>query len=255
MAATFEIRSRPGEGTTDSGAAAARLRTHAPPVAVRRRPWPRRADRRRRRGGAPPAFVRVASRSVLRLDSNQRRSSVPDMLVRERIDPHFDVPRRQSRRAEAPRASSARVGAALDRVTAALGALRPSQLAGILRLSKRDAPGDADSASAPWRRSPTNGLVLQSGPHPAPIFAIRPLPRRARGDRRDRATAAAAPERRRRSRSGASGRAGVPLPRSRPQNPQRTALRADPIADIINPGARSAPCSGCSTNSATGRSR
>jgi hypothetical protein len=158
------------------------------------------------------------------------------MLVRERIDPHFDVSRGQSRRAETPRASSARAGRPLDRASAVLGALRPSQLAGILRLSKHDLLATLFGLGAVAAIA-ANGLVLQSGPHPAPIFALRPLPAVAH-----EATGAIAQLPRPRPNEAAAKPEparpadGVPLPRSRPQNPQRTALRADPIADIINPG-------------------
>jgi len=78
-----------------------------------------------------------------------------------------------------------------------------------------------------------NGLFLQAGPHPAPIFAIRPLPvvsREATG------TIAQLP----RPRPAAAGLLKsepgqkidpVPLPRPRAQSAPRT----DPIADLINP--------------------
>jgi hypothetical protein len=81
-----------------------------------------------------------------------------------------------------------------------------------------------------------NCLFLQSGPHPAPIFAIRPLPvvsREATGAisqlPRPRPIAAdvKGPE---------SGRKidPVPLPRPRAQIAAATS-RADPIADLIDP--------------------
>src|SRR5262249_39831289 len=78
-----------------------------------------------------------------------------------------------------------------------------------------------------------NGLVMQSGPHPAPIFTVRPRPVIAeatgaiaqRPPPRPPAADAPRPEARNEP---------VPLPRARPQAaPQGT--RADPIADIISP--------------------
>jgi hypothetical protein len=79
----------------------------------------------------------------------------------------------------------------------------------------------------------TNGLVMQSGPHPAPIFAVRPLPVISEATSaiaqlpRPRPPAADAPRPEARSEP-------VPLPRVRPQSAPQGA-RADPIADIINP--------------------
>jgi hypothetical protein len=79
-----------------------------------------------------------------------------------------------------------------------------------------------------------NGLVMQSGPHPAPIFAVRPPPltREATGaiaqlPRPRPAAAADVPRPEARSEP-------VPLPRARPQAALQGS-RADPIADIINP--------------------
>ena len=78
-----------------------------------------------------------------------------------------------------------------------------------------------------------NGLVMQSGPHPAPIFTVRPRPviSEATGAiaqlPRPRPAIADAPRPEARNEP-------VPLPRARPQAaPQGS--RADPIADIINP--------------------
>jgi putative peptidoglycan binding protein len=79
-----------------------------------------------------------------------------------------------------------------------------------------------------------NGLFLQSGPHPAPIFAIRPLPVVSR-----EATGAIAQLPRPRPVAADRQKAApdkidpVPLPRPRAQAP--SAVRTDPIADIINP--------------------
>jgi hypothetical protein len=78
-----------------------------------------------------------------------------------------------------------------------------------------------------------NGLIMQSGPHPAPIFAVPPRPVVAEATGaiaqlpRPRPTAADAPRPEARSEP-------IPLPRARPQAaPQGS--HADPIADIINP--------------------
>jgi hypothetical protein len=78
-----------------------------------------------------------------------------------------------------------------------------------------------------------NGLVMQSGPHPAPIFAVptRPVTSEATGAiaqlPRPRPAAADAPRPEAHSEP-------VPLPRARPQAAQ-PGSHADPIADIINP--------------------
>jgi hypothetical protein len=78
-----------------------------------------------------------------------------------------------------------------------------------------------------------NGLVMQSGPHPAPIFAVRPRPVIAEATGaiaqlpRPRPAAADAP------RPEARGEP-VPLPRARPQAATQGA-HTDPIADIIDP--------------------
>jgi Putative peptidoglycan binding domain len=81
-----------------------------------------------------------------------------------------------------------------------------------------------------------NGLFLQSGPHPAPIFAIRPLPvvsREATGTitqlPRPRPAAAATQKV-----EPAQKIDPVPLPRPRAQNVP-AGSRPDPIADLINP--------------------
>jgi hypothetical protein len=78
-----------------------------------------------------------------------------------------------------------------------------------------------------------NGLFLQSGPHPAPIFAIRPLPVMAREvtgtiAQLPRPRPAAADLQKAESRIDP-----VPLPRPRAALP--SAAHPDPIADIINP--------------------
>jgi peptidoglycan hydrolase-like protein with peptidoglycan-binding domain len=73
-----------------------------------------------------------------------------------------------------------------------------------------------------------NGLFMQSGPHPAPIFAIKPLPVVS-----NEPTGAVLP----RPRPVAAENARlepVPLPVPRPRTPLATSHN-DPIADLINP--------------------
>lgn len=72
-----------------------------------------------------------------------------------------------------------------------------------------------------------NGLFMQSGPHPAPIFAIKPLPvvsNEPTGSLLPRPRPAAAAE--------TVKFDPVPMPRPRAQ---QAVSRADPIADLINP--------------------
>jgi hypothetical protein len=80
----------------------------------------------------------------------------------------------------------------------------------------------------------SNTLFMQSGPHPAPIFAIRPLPVVAR-----EATGAVSQLPRPRPATADVRKSDqkidpVPLPRPRAQ-PASTTGRPDPIADLINP--------------------
>jgi hypothetical protein len=71
-----------------------------------------------------------------------------------------------------------------------------------------------------------NGLFMQSGPHPAPIFAIKPLPVVS-----NESTGAVLP----RPRPVAAESARFdPVPTPRPRI-QPAASRNDPIADLINP--------------------
>ena len=74
-----------------------------------------------------------------------------------------------------------------------------------------------------------NSLYLQPGRHPAPIFAIRPLPVLFR---EETGTIAQLP--RRRPPEPAQQNDPAPLPRPRAQNAP-TGSRPDPIADVINP--------------------
>jgi hypothetical protein len=157
------------------------------------------------------------------------------MLVRERIDPHFSAAPAPFRGVDTSSARLRAIESSRHWVGLLLAWLRP----------RRAGP------SRPWRRSDalaavigigamgaisTNGLMLQSGPHPAPIFAIRPLPVVSR-------EATGAVTQMPRPRPGPADPAKpeaahrtdpVPRPAPRPR-PQNTDLRADPIADIINP--------------------
>jgi hypothetical protein len=75
-----------------------------------------------------------------------------------------------------------------------------------------------------------NGLFMQSGPHPAPIFAIKPLPVIA-----NEPTGAVLP-RPRPAAAEATRFDPVPLPRPRMQPPTAVATtRSDPIADLLHP--------------------
>jgi hypothetical protein len=69
-----------------------------------------------------------------------------------------------------------------------------------------------------------NGLFMQSGPHPAPIFAIKPLPVVS-----NEPTGAVLPRPR-----PPTGARFDPVPTPRPRV-QPAASRNDPIADLINP--------------------
>jgi hypothetical protein len=75
----------------------------------------------------------------------------------------------------------------------------------------------------------TNGLYLQPGRHPAPIFAVRPLPVLSQ-----EATGTVTQLPRRRPSDSAQKNDPVPLPRPRAQNVP-AGSRSDPIADVINP--------------------
>jgi hypothetical protein len=121
-------------------------------------------------------------------------------------------------------------GAALAH--SALVRVRLPRLFGLVLRNPRDS-ACALAAAGAISAIVANGLFLQAGPHPAPIFAIRPLPvvsREATG------TIAQLP----RPRPAAAGIQKpepaqkidpVPLPRPRVHSAPRT----DPIADLINP--------------------
>ncbi len=79
-----------------------------------------------------------------------------------------------------------------------------------------------------------NSLFMQAGPHPAPIFAIRPLPIATR-----EATGAITQFPRPRPASTEIQKpelVSVPLPRPRAPQAVMADLRNDPIADLINAG-------------------
>jgi hypothetical protein len=203
---------------------------------------------------------------------NLNQAACPaSMLVRERIDPHFGAAREALPQGDALRAGGFRAtgGARSRDWTAAspapvrprpllaLGGLRGLSglrgLPGLGRWSKRDALAALIGLGAAAAIA-ANTLMLQPGPHPAPIFAIKPKPGPpaiAHAAAGAAAEAMAQPPRPRPAENAKSGpnsgpnseparpAEGVPLPRprprSRPQNPQNPALRADPIADIIDP--------------------
>ena len=127
---------------------------------------------------------------------------------------------------------------AFERIVPHFGAAREARvrLAGLFRAAlrnKRDTLGALIGIGA-VAAIVTNGLFMQSGPHPAPIFAVKPPPvifRDATGAiaqlPRPRPVVAQRPEPLPRAEP-------VPLPRPRAQGAP-PASRADPIADIINP--------------------
>jgi hypothetical protein len=113
--------------------------------------------------------------------------------------------------------------------------VRMPRLFGLVRRH----PGDmfcAFAATAAIAAIISNALYYQPGPHPSPIFAIRPLPVVSREAAeltqmpKPRPVAAVAkPEP-----APALKLEAVPLPRPRVQ-PMATAMRADPIADLLGP--------------------
>jgi hypothetical protein len=126
-----------------------------------------------------------------------------------------------------------------DSARSMLARVRLPRLFGVLARHPRDSMS-ALAATAAISAIVANSLFLQSGPHPAPIFAIRPLPVVPR-----EATGAIAqlprprPAELAKSEFAKSELAAkiepVPLPRPRAQNVSAS-LRTDPIADLINPG-------------------
>jgi cell division protein FtsN len=105
----------------------------------------------------------------------------------------------------------------------------PSML-GFLVTHRRDVVGGLVAAIA-ITLIVANGLFMQSGPHPAPIFAIKPLPVVA-----NESTGAVIP----RPRPAADAEAPKPEPIAapvpmppRPRPQQAAAAHSDPIADLI----------------------
>lgn len=113
------------------------------------------------------------------------------------------------------------------RGTLALVAARlPSMLRFLVR-HRRDVLGGLVAVAAVTLIL-VNGLFMQAGPHPAPIFAIKPLPVVS-----NEPTGAVLP--RPRPAAAESARLEpVPLPIPRPRM-QAANSHADPIADLINP--------------------
>ncbi|HEV7983225.1 MAG TPA: peptidoglycan-binding domain-containing protein [Xanthobacteraceae bacterium] len=120
------------------------------------------------------------------------------------------------------------MGGIADFFTGSLATLVTARLPCVLRFlvsHRRDVIGAVVAAGAVTLIL-VNGLFLQSGPHPAPIFAIKPLPVVS-----NEPTGAVLP--RPRPPTAESARFDpVPTPRPRVQP---TASRTDPIAELINP--------------------
>jgi len=159
------------------------------------------------------------------------------MLVRDRIDPQFNMASAPFRTAEALASvrlrgiESSRFGA-----KALLAWLKPRLASPWRRWRKTDVFAALIGVGAIGAIT-ANGLIMQSGPHPAPIFALRPLPG---ASREATGTIAQIPRPRPAPSETAKLEAvrraePVPLPTPRPRI-QNADLRADPIADIINPG-------------------
>jgi cell division protein FtsN len=112
----------------------------------------------------------------------------------------------------------------------AVGARLPSML-GVLVTHRRDVVGGVVAAIA-IALIVANGLFMQSGPHPAPIFAIKPLPVVA-----NESTGAVMPRPRPAAPIAEAPKpepiaAPVPMP-PRPRPQQTAAAHTDPIADLI----------------------
>jgi hypothetical protein len=128
-----------------------------------------------------------------------------------------------------------RLAYGVDSARSALVRVRLPRMFGVVVRNPRDSLC-ALAAAAAISAIVANSLFLQSGPHPAPIFAIRPLPvvsREATGTitqlPRPRPAAADLPRA-----EGGQKIDPVPLPRPRAQMAPAVP-RADPIADLINP--------------------
>jgi hypothetical protein len=132
---------------------------------------------------------------------------VPEVFVKERLAGDFRAARKPAARADVVRV----IDFAVDH--------RRDIACGMAALA-------AASAIA------VNSLFLQTGPHPAPIFAIRPLPvvfREATG-----AVTLPPPPRPVELRKQAQRPEVIPLPRPRAQM-AAAGSRADPIGDMIDP--------------------
>jgi Putative peptidoglycan binding domain len=115
----------------------------------------------------------------------------------------------------------------------ALLARLPSLL-GLLVTHRRDVVGGLVALAA-IALILTNGLFMQSGPHPAPIFAIKPLPVVANeptGTVLPRPRPPAVAEAPKPEPIAASLPVSVPMPPPRPRT-QAAAVHSDPIADLI----------------------
>jgi hypothetical protein len=110
----------------------------------------------------------------------------------------------------------------------------PSML-GFLVAHRRDVMGGLVAIAA-IALIVMNGLFMQSGPHPAPIFAIKPLPVVANeptGAVMPRPRPAAVAEAPKSEPTPAPALTPVPMPPPRPRTQQAAAAHSDPIADLI----------------------
>jgi hypothetical protein len=114
----------------------------------------------------------------------------------------------------------------------------PSML-GLLVTHRRDVIGGL-VAFAAIALIVTNGLFMQSGPHPAPIFAIKPLPVVANEPTgtviprpRPAAVAEAVATKPAPASTSAPVPTPVPVPAPRPRTQAAAAAHHDPIADLI----------------------
>jgi hypothetical protein len=127
-----------------------------------------------------------------------------------------------------------RIALGVDAMRGAATRVRLPRLFGIVVRSPRDSLC-AMAAAGAVTAIVANCLFLQSGPHPAPIFAIRPLPVVSR-----EATGTITQLPRPRPAAAAQKIDPVPLPRPRAQNVP-AGSRTDPIADLINPARQLGP--------------
>jgi len=121
-----------------------------------------------------------------------------------------------------------RVGDGLSATYRALVRVRLPRIFGLVLRNPRDSMC-ALALTAAVAAILANSLYLQPGRHPAPIFAIRPLPVFS-----SEATGAVAQLPRRRPAEPAQKIDPVPLPRPRAQSGP-AGVRSDPVAEAINP--------------------